>query len=186
MTLNELLDQPNVTLEQVRSHLASLSGDERVRQATTLKRSQQALLWKLAEKTEPVLETDLVPPNQKPLDPIPFEGQNNLPAFRSFRKVFYRTGKGIAGYNDQAMGWLTGPGYYTVKQGKPNAFIDYTEVPAEKPAGWPDIKKNESGLSQFVYGYMQDFLRRVYGNVLIGRASKKGKETANYFVLARP
>ena len=33
---------------------------------------------------------------------------------------------------------------------------------------------------------MKDYLRRVYGRVLIGRAFRKGKATPNYFVLARP
>src|SRR5262245_36322479 len=38
MTLNELLATPGVTSAQVQAHLASLSGEERVRQATTLDR----------------------------------------------------------------------------------------------------------------------------------------------------
>ena len=186
MTLNELLHNNQVTLDQIQKHLAALSPEERVRQSTTLDRSCLAVLWRASEKSEPVKDSDFVPVGHKPLNPIPFEGQNNLPAFRSFKKVFYRTNSGkIAGYNDQAMGWLTGPGYYIVKQGAPNAFIDYTEIPTEKPDGWPAIKKNEAGISNLVYGHMQDHMRRAYGSIFIGRATKKGKDMENYFVLAR-
>lgn len=187
MDLRELLDKPGITAESVQKHLESLSGAERVRQATHLKRKQLAILWRLAEKSEPVKETDLVAADRKALDPIPFEGQNSLPAFRMFQKVFYRTHDGkIAGYNRQSMGWFTGPGYYIVKSGSRGVYIDYTEIPSEKPEGWPAIQRNEAGFSRFIYGYMQDYLRRVYGNILIGRATRHGKETENYFVLARP
>ena len=51
---------------------------------------------------------------------------------------------------------------------------------------WPAIQPNDKGLTQFIYGHMKDYLRRVYGRVLIGRAFRKGKPTPNYFVLARP
>jgi hypothetical protein len=188
MTLDDLLQQNGVTLDQVQKHLAALDGAERVRQSTSLGRSRLAVLWQLAgTKPDPIALEELVPSDAKPLEPFPFEGQNSLLAFRMFKKVFYRTPDGkIAGYNDQAMGWLTGPGYYIVEDAKPDIFIDYTQIPTVKPAGWPEIKKNESGLSTLVYGHMQDYLRRVYGKVLIGRAIKKGNETENYFVLARP
>ena len=188
MTLNDILKKPDVTLAEVQKHLRALAPAERVRQATSVDRSVQAVMWRIAEKGDPITENDLVPANRKALDPIPFEGQNNLPAFRRFQKVFYRQGNGtIAGYNNQAMGWFTGPGYYIVRAGNPkapNAYIDYEAIPTEKPEGWPAIKRNDTGISQFVYGWMQDYLRRVDGLILIGRATIKKKDTANYFVLA--
>lgn len=187
-TLNQVLRQEKVTLAQIQAHLGALSPEARVDQSTSLKRSQLALLWQLAEANEDKARVeDFVPSEHPALEPVAFEGQNSLLMFRSFKKVFYRTSDGrVAGYNDQAMAWLTGPGYYLMKDATPDPYIDYTEVPDEKPEGWPAIKANESGFSRLVYGHMQDYMRRVHGNIFIGRAIKKGKETENYFVLARP
>lgn len=185
MTLNELLKDPKVTLEQVQKHLASLAGDEQVRQSTTLDRGALPVLWRLADKTPPITLNDFVPADKKPLEPVPFQGQNTLPAFRMFQKVFYRTNDGrIAGYNKQAMGWLTGPGYYIVKAEPASTYIDYTEIPKDKPGDFPAIKRNEDGLSSLVYGGMKDYMRRVHGKIMIGHAVIKGKDTPNYFVLA--
>ncbi len=187
MTLNELLDAPGVTAAQVQSHLASLSGDERVRQATTLARRHQKTLWDLSAATEPVRLEEVVAPDRTPLDPVPFEGQNNQPIYRPFRKVFYRTPAGtIGGYNESPAAWFAGPGYYVLKRDDSGTYVDYTEVPTDKPSAWPPIRPNDVGISQFVYGHMKDYLRRVYGRVLIGRAYRKGKATPNFFVIARP
>ncbi len=117
--------------------------------------------------------------------PVPFEGQNSLLAFRHFRKVFYRTSDGtIAGYNDQTMSWITGPGFYVVKEDDAGSYIDYTTLPVERPSSFPEIEPNEKGFSNLVYGNMIDVMRRVHGRILIGRAIKKGELTENYFVLA--
>ncbi len=187
MTLNELLATPGVTAEQIRRHLAALSGEARVREATQLDRRHHETLWDLSADTQPVRLEEVVAPDRAPLDPVPFEGQNSLPVYRSFRKVFYRTRNGtIGGYNDSPAAWLTGPGYYVLKRDDTGTYVDYTEVPHEKPAAWPEIRPNDRGLSQFVYGHMKDYLRRVYGRVLIGRAYRRGKATPNYFVIARP
>jgi hypothetical protein len=187
MTLNELLNTPNPTPERVQAHLAALSGEERVRQATQLERRHQKTLWDLSAATEPIRLEEVVTPEQAPLDPVPFEGQNNQPLYRPFKKVFYRTPSGaIGGYNDSPAAWFAGPGYYLLKRDDSGIYVDYTEVPREKPASWPPIRPNDTGISQFVYGHMKDYLRRVYGRVLIGRAYRKGKATPNYFVLARP
>lgn len=187
MTLRELLKDPSVTLVRLQEHLGSLSGEDRVRQATDLDRGQQALLWRLAEGGGPLTESDIVPTDAAPLAPVPFYGQNNQPIYRSFQKVFYRSTSGeVAGYNVSDAAWFAGPGYYLLRSGPTGLYVDYTAVPEDKPDGWPSIRRNEEGLSRFVYGNMQDFLRRVYGLILIGRAYRKGRETSNYFVLARP
>jgi hypothetical protein len=187
MTLNELLAQPGVTPAQVQQHLASLPGDERVRQATHLDRRHHAKLWELSATTEPIRLDEVVAPDRAALEPVPFEGQNNQPIYRPFRKVFYRTGGGgIGGYNESPAAWFAGPGYYVLKRDESGTYVDYTELPPDKPAAWPAIRPNDAGIPQFVYGHMKDYLRRVYGRVLIGRAFRKGKATPNYFVLARP
>lgn len=187
MTLNELLNDPTVTPDRVQAHLASLSGDERVRQATQLDRRHQKTLWDLSASTEPIRLDEVVARDRAPLDPVPFEGQNNQPLYRPFKKVFYRTGTGaIGGYNESPASWFAGPGYYLLKQDDSGIYVDYTEVPRDKPSSWPPIRPNDTGISQFVYGHMKDYLRRVYGRVLIGRAYRRGKATPNFFVLARP
>ena len=189
MTLNDLMATAGVTTEQVQRHLASLSGAERVQQATQLDRRHQQKLWDLSESTAPIQLDEVVAPDRSPLDPVPFEGQNNQPIqrYRPFKKVFYRTPDGaIGGYNDSPAAWFAGPGYYLLKRDASGIYVDYTEVPRDKPSAWPPIRPNDTGLSQFIYGNMKDYLRRVYGRVLIGRAYRKGKATPNYFVLARP
>ncbi|MCW5892617.1 MAG: hypothetical protein KIT14_19045 [bacterium] len=187
MTLNDLLATSGVTPVQVQQHLAALSGEERVRQATTLDRRHQKTLWDLSAGTEPIRLEEVVAPERPPLDPVPFEGQNNQPLYRPFRKVFYRTPSGaIGGYNESGAAWFAGPGYYLLKRDDSGTYVDYTELPSDKPAAWPAIRPNDTGITQFIYGHMKDYLRRVYGRVLIGRAFRKGKATPNYFVLARP
>ena len=190
MTLKELLNKPGVTLLELQQHLSGLPGEEQVRQATDLARAHHALLWRLAAEVvapgQEIQETDLVPPEAPPLSPVAFQGQNNQPLYRAFQKVFYRTTAGeVAGYNVSDAAWFAGPGYYLVRSGPAGLFIDYTAVPEERPEGWPQITRNEAGLSRFVYGHMQDYLRRVHGRIFIGRAYRKGRETNNYFVLAR-
>jgi hypothetical protein len=58
-------------------------------------------------------------------------------------------------------------------------------VPPGHPADWPGIRRNETGLSQFVYGHMIDTLRRVSEHVTIGSAARKGRDLGSWFVLAR-
>jgi len=187
MTLRELLDRPSVSASDVASHLASLDGETRVKEATDLARSQQATLWRLGEKGEPLTAEDFVPAGTPELTPVPFWGQNNQPLFRPFRKVFYRTPDGsLAGYNESSAAPLVGPGYYVLRFDDTGCYVDYTSLPTVAPKGWPPIVSNERGVSQFVYGFMKDYLRRVSGKLLIGRAYRRGKETPHYFVLVRP
>ena len=47
------------------------------------------------------------------------------------------------------------------------------------------MRRNEIGLSRFVYGHMIDTLRRVSEHVTIGSAARKGRELGSWFVLAR-
>lgn len=186
MSLKQLLEQSDVTLQQIQDHLGALSDEARVQQATDLKGKQLSILWRLSDKTEAIALDEVVPEGHAPLAPIPFEGQNSLPLFRRFQKVFYRTPDGrIAGYNNSPVGWLVGPGYYILKKDDTGIYVDYTDLPNEKPSEWPPIKRNDAGITTLVYGNMKDYLRRVYGKVFIGKAYKKGKETENYFTLAR-
>jgi hypothetical protein len=188
--LKELLLDEKTTLARVTEHLRSLSLDRKIEEVTVLNKKCQARLWELARDGQPLSLDYLVPPAVKPLEPQPFEGKNSLPAFTRFQKVFYRTQDGkIAGYNNAGIGGLIGWGYYIAEpsaRDKKELAVNYKKLPEDKPAGWPEIKPNTSGLSRFVYGNMIDFLRWVDEDVLIGKATRHGeKEMDNYFVLCR-
>lgn len=187
-TLNEVLARPNVTLAEVRAHLDSIAPETRVREATSLDRSLQATLWAITRASAPVTLTDLVPESTSELSAVPFEGQNDMPLFRRFRKVFYRQTDGtIAGRNESTLSPVVGDGFYSVVPGGPDGvYIDYTKLPKTAPQGWPRIARNDRGASILVYGFMKDYLRRVHGRIFIGHAMKPVIGSQGYFVLARP
>jgi len=151
----------------------------------------QGRLWDAAAGSPPVALGDLVPPDAPPLREVIFHGKNSLPAFTLFQKRFCRPPAGqpvdrLWGYNHQSLAWLTGPGYFVVHpEGDAPAAIDYRQVPPAQPPGWPAVKPNDVGLSRFVYRDMVDYLRRVSRHVLIGRATRYGKELPNFFLLCR-
>lgn len=195
MTLGQLLERPVVTQEEIEERLNGLSDAERVREITALTRKQQERLWEVAGTAGRPIDLDfLVPEGAPPLDPRPFEGKNSLPAFTRFRKVFYRTPDGeVAGYNNQSLEKIIGPGYFVVEPspGAPGGVVvNYLRVPSEKPAGWPEIRPNEAGLSRLVYSGMKDYLRYVSPHVAIGRAFGARSDAiipmSNWFVLCRP
>jgi hypothetical protein len=64
-------------------------------------------------------------------------------------------------------------------------LIDYRELPAEHPEGWPAIRPNDRGVSRFVYGFMVDTLRRVSEHVSIGSAARAGRDLGSWFILCR-
>lgn len=185
-TLNELLKDPRTTLAQVQSHLGALSGEERVRQCTSIDARLQGRLWTLAEGGRSVGFEELVPKEAGELNPIPFEGQNSQPLFRRFRKVFYRMPDGkIGGRNEGVLAPVIGDGYYVVERGDLETYVDYTQVPRVVPQGWPRAKRNDRGVSILVFGFMKDYLRRVTEGVFIGHALKPVIGSQGYFVLAR-
>jgi hypothetical protein len=53
------------------------------------------------------------------------------------------------------------------------------------PDGWPEIRRNERGLSRFVYGFMVDTVRGVSEHVSIGSAARHGKDMGSWFILCR-
>jgi hypothetical protein len=85
------------------------------------------------------------------------------------------------------MAAVTGPGYFVAVADaqRDEVLVDYRRVPEGHPDGWPSIKRNESGLSRFVYGFMVDTLRGVSEHVTIGSAARKGKDLGSWFVLCR-
>ena len=116
-------------------------------------------------------------------------GRNSLPVFHAFEKRFCRPTNSLDelwGYNEHALRWLTGPGYFVARRhGETEVLIDYLALPPARPDAWPAIKPNSAGASRFVYFQTQDVLRGVSRHVSIGRDTKKGKPLDRWFVLCR-
>lgn len=191
-TLSDLVFRPGVSPAEVAEHLDALAPAQRVAETVALGRDAQQRLWEIAGRSmTPLALSDFVPTDAPALQPFPFEGKNSLPVLTRFRKVFYRRSEGgLGGYNDSPAGWIVGPGYYVFREspdGPGPVVVDYMEIPASHPAGWPEIRSNEQGLTRFVYGFTKDFLRRVSRDVVIGRAYRRGEAPMpNWFVLCRP
>lgn len=175
-------------IAEIGDYLDRLDHQSRLQEINGLPREMLAHLYKIAKPGLSV--DDLIPKNGKPLQPVIFYGKNSLPAFRTFQKRMCRseTGSELYGYNHQTLGWLTGPGYFVVRDhsDRPGeVMVDYTHVPKKSPPSWPRIKSNKQGVSRLVYASMKDFLRRVSKHVVIGEATKEGKKLGQYFVLCR-
>ena len=191
-TMKELLGPERPDAAKVREFLDRLDHTGRMTAVTSLQgTSLQAKLYDMAKSAPPVTLAELVPADLPALREVIWHGKNSLPVFTHFQKRFCRP-KGdrgqqeLWGYNHQTMAWATGPGYFVCHQdGSYPAAIDYRVVPPEAPPGWPEVKRNDQGLSRLVYNGMVDYLRRVSTHVLIGRAHKGGKEMPNYFLLCR-
>ncbi|MBY0399431.1 hypothetical protein K2X89_03990 [Myxococcota bacterium] len=159
-----------------------------------ISRRAQRALYEKVRGFAPVALSDLVAPERADLETVRHLGRNTLPAFTLFEKHFCRlpgasrtAPEALAGFNYQALSALTGPGYFVavadVARGE--VQVDYRRLPTVRPASWPPIRTNESGLARFVYGFMVDRLRRVARDVTIGSAARKGRELGSYFVLSR-
>jgi len=161
-------------------------------------RADQRVLYQAVDGFAPVRLSELVPPGARDLAPVRHYGKNTLPAFSSFEKRFCRPSGGdtekpeeLYGFNFQTMAALTGPGYFVARpspERENEVWVDYNRVPeagAALPTGWPAVKRNEVGLSRFVYGFMIDTLRRVSEHVTIGSAARKGKDMGSWFLLCR-
>jgi hypothetical protein len=191
-TLKELLAPERPDAAKIAAFLDGLDHGGRMTAITALQgTTEQAKLYDINAGAPAVTMAELVPVETPPLREVIWHGKNSLPMFTLFQKRFCRP-KGdrgaqeLWGYNHQTMAWVTGPGYFVCHQDGPiPAAIDYRVVPPEAPPGWPDVKRNDQGLSRFVYANMVDYLRRVSKHVLIGRAHKGGKEMPNWFLLCR-
>lgn len=191
-TLAGLLSAERPDAAKVREFLDGLDHAGRMAAITSLQGlALQAKMYEMVAGAPTVTRTELVPQEMEPLREVIWHGKNSLPVFTLFQKRFCRPrgARGeqeLWGYNHQTMAWVTGPGYFICHQeGAAPAAIDYRVVPPEAPPGWPEVKRNDQGLSRFVYANMVDYLRRVSAHVLIGRAYKGGHEMPNYFVLCR-
>lgn len=166
----------------------SHSAFERVAGMRSLGKRAQRQLFHAAEGAAGLSLDDIVPSAAGDLVEVIHDGKNSLPLFTHFQKRFARLpGRPdtLVGYNEQAMRFFTGPGYYEAYVKGREIAVDYTRKPVQKVASWPPILPQEARLGRFVYANMIDYLRRVSAHVTIGRAIRHGKDTENYFLLCR-
>ena len=192
--IKDLLRPGTVDLASIAGEFEAASPRERVAITEALDGKEQEKLWHAADG-RPVSIGEMVPKDLGPLRPVIFHGKNSLPAFTHFQKRFCRPAAGtdrdeLWGYNYQPTKWLaplTGPGYFVAydSKGLGSVAVDYTRIPTGKPTEWPEIHDNSYRLSRFIYNGTIDYLRRVSQHLLIGRATRDGKEMPNWFLLCR-
>jgi hypothetical protein len=179
---------------EIAEFLDRLSHDERVAAIRGTDRVAQRTLYAAVEGHASVRLADMVPPDRGDFQTVRHYGKNTLPAFTHFEKRFCRPAgepaeapRALWGFNFQRLQPLTGPGYYVAYEDVPRreVLVDYTKVPPSAPPGWPAVRRNEGGLSRFVYGFMVDRLRRVSEHVTIGSAARHGREFGSWFLLCR-
>jgi hypothetical protein len=192
--LHTLLAASTIKPVDVSRFLDGLSHAERVSAIRDTRRDEQRRLYAAVDGFAPVRLVDLVAPGMRPFETVRHFGKNTLPAFTHFEKRFCRPPEAdperpgeLYGFNFQTMSPVTGPGYFVaVEDGeRDEVLVDYRRVPPRHPDGWPEIRRNEAGLSRFVYGFMVDTLRRVSEHVTIGSAARKGRDMGSWFMLAR-
>lgn len=192
--LESLVRDPAGKAAAIADRLDALPPALRTAVVRGLSRRGQRTLFEKVRGFASVELRDLVPPERGDLETVRHLGRNTLPAFTLFEKRFCRLPGTVrekpdilAGFNFQALSGITGPGYFTAVADPERAevLVDYRRLPATRPASWPEIRSNETGLARFVYGFMVDRLRRVSRDVTIGRATRNGRDLGNYFVLSR-
>ena len=181
-------------IDAIAASLDAMDVEARKAAVLDLDPKAQRVLWDLTRGRAVSLD-DMVPADRGPLETVRHFGRNTLPVFKLFEKRFCRPAADAAaqdvlwGYNEGASRPLIGPGYFvcraTPDDSRGASVVDYYAVPPGKPADWPKIRSNETGLQTLVYAKMHDFLRKVSEGVTIGRAYKKDRQTPNLFVLCR-
>lgn len=150
-----------------------------------------ARLYEAAKGVRPLSLAHLVPDDVEPLVGVVHRGHNSLPMFSDFAKCFCKPKDeaGILyGYNDQFWSWFSGPGYFVARPSTSEEGaidVDYREIPKDKPSTWPALAPNRGFGPSIVFGGMIDVIRGISEHVSIGRATRRGKVTDNYFVLSR-
>lgn len=192
--LRDRIARDPIVPHEIAGFLDALPSPERIAAVRSLGRTEQRRLYRAVEGFLPLRLADLVPPGSADLETVRHFGRNTLPAFTLFEKRFCRPRGADArkpgelwGFNFQTLSFATGPGYFVAREdpSRPEVWVDYTTVPSGHPEGWPAVRRNEVGLSRFVYGHMIDTLRRVSEHVTIGSAARKGRDLGSWFVLAR-
>ncbi len=189
----DLVTAEDIDMDALEAAFDEATHDQRVQAIREFTPKIQRRLFEAAEGRAVSIE-QIVPAGRGELEEVIHEGQNTLPAFRKFQKRFCRPSSDqrqsdrevLWGYNHQTMAPFTGPGYFVAYEDEDSGevWIDYRELPTERPDAWPKIVDNKARLGRFVYHGMVDRLRRVSQHCTIGRAYK-GKPMSAWFVLVR-
>jgi hypothetical protein len=197
MRLDELLANPNTTIEAVADLFDGLDHGGRMDALSGTSKAQQRRMWELAARSKPITLEHFVPPAAGVRTEVIHHGRNTLPVFRSFQKRFARAEDGsprLFGYNEGSTRPLIGPGYFVAHttEGNPDweargaVVVNYFKVPdGPLPDGWPTVRLNSSGLQILVYNKTRDFMRKVSEHVSIGMAFKVESSLNNWFTLNR-
>ena len=181
--------QRGAPLAEVAAYLTDLAPALRVEEVGSVRGNLVGRLFDLAGDGDALTPDQLVAADLPAGAAISLQGRNSLPAFSGFRKRFTRSAQGMVfGYNDQAWGWLVGPGYFVVTASERDSkelLFDYTRPPPFEPAGWPPYAPNERGLSRPVFGGLHDYVRRVADGVFVGAAFRNGAPDNAFFTLTR-
>ncbi|MCP4005362.1 MAG: hypothetical protein GY725_14310 [bacterium] len=181
----------------IASFLDALAHGERVAAIRAVGRTDQRALYEAVEGIAELELADFVPSVCGDLEQVRHFGHNSLPLFSDFEKRFCRPAnmepkrpEALYGFNFQprrALVAVTGPGFFVARddESRREVLIDYTLLPVTRPEQWPEIRRNDAGLSRFVYGYMVDTMRRVSEHVTIGSAARRGKDLGSWFLLTR-
>lgn len=198
--LNDLVLDPDTTIDAIAAHLDALDEVERIAALDVLGRREQRVLYNKAAAASPLTLSHFVPASARPLQAVNHQGRNTLPLpgkHRRFQKCFCLPEDGrerLFGYNDAPSRGLIGPGYFVAipTVGQPDweargaVVVDYFQVPdAEVCSSWPAVVPNTKGLQRFVYHRTRDFMRRVSEHVSIGAAYKAETSLDHYFTLCR-
>jgi len=193
-TIEQLATATSPDLEALQAALDRTDHQSRLAAIRSLGADDQRHLYATAEDRPAKIE-QFVPADTEPMREVIHDGQNTLPVFRSFQKRFCRPSDAnpdpdaecLWGYNEQTLGIFTGPGYFTAYESRETGetWIDYRELPEDRPPNWPDIVSNDSRLGRFVYAGMIDRMRSLSRHVTIGRAFDGDAPTDNWFILVR-
>jgi len=190
-TLSTLL-RTGAPAKEIEAYLDGLSAAARVAEVLGITGSGVKRLYEAVKGAPTVSIEEFLPKSHR--GTLIYEGRNSLVAFSRFQKRFTRLESGeVIGYNHQTMSFVTGPGYFQVREASGEGehgseiYFDYTApAPPRAPEGWPAYAPNESGLSRLVYAHMKDYCRRVARGVVVGKAYKKGVDQNAYFTLSLP
>jgi hypothetical protein len=191
--IRDLVTADQIDVDALEEIFNEATHPQRVEAIRTFSPKFQARLFEAAEGRKVAIE-QVVPEGRDSLEEVIHEGQNTLPMFRKFQKRFCRPSRDqrqsnrevLWGYNHQTMSPFTGPGYFIAYEDENSGevWVDYRELPSERPDEWPKIIDNKARLGRFVYHGMVDRLRRVSEHCTIGRAYK-GEPMDAWFVLVR-
>jgi hypothetical protein len=199
MRLDDLVVDPDSTLDDIAAFLDNLDGTQRWEHVQRLGRDEQRTLYRKSASSTIGLNHFVRVAD--PLVEVIHDGINTLPVMprlRRFQKRFCRpddsSSQRLFGYNEGPLRRLIGPGYFVAfsteadlaRQAHGGVVVDYFQVPGGAVAtGWPQVVPNARGLQRYVYDQTRDFMRRVSAHVCVGAAFKRDKPLDHYFVLCR-